>query len=90
MKITKEKAEKVYDILVELGSADKNDKDNFIYNHTKYACNEWRFCGKLGFGGKYRSEYNKVTCYPEDETSQRKELINKINERLSQIQNYIQ
>lgn len=82
MKITKEKADKVYDVLVEIGGADKTDKDNFIYHHTKEECSEWRFYGKLGFGGKYRSGYNMVTCYPEDETPQRKALIDEINERL--------
>lgn len=81
MKITKEKADKVYDVLVEIGGADKTDRDNFVYHHIE-GCGEWRFSGKLGFGGKYLSEYNKVTCYPEDETTERLKLINEINEKL--------
>ena len=62
-KITKEKAGKVYDLLV---GAYEPDRDNFIYHHTesKDGCSEWRFCGKLGFGGKYRTGYKVVGKCP--------------------------
>lgn len=85
--MTKEKANKVYDLLVVFGGAIERERDSFIYHHceNKDGCREWRFRGKLGFGGKYYSRENKVTCYSEDETPERKETIKFINESLSQI-----
>lgn len=81
------KANKVYDLLVSIGGADESDRSNFIYHHCtdKYGCDEWRFSGKLGFGGKYRSKRNRVDCYKEDETPSRIDLINKLNSELEKI-----
>jgi hypothetical protein len=79
MKDIKEKTEgfyeAVYDILVRIGRADPKDKSDFVrsFMDKKYPCTEWRFCGLLGFGGKYRS-YNKVNCYSEDETPERLDI----------------
>jgi hypothetical protein len=86
-KITKEKANKVYNLLVDIGGAYESDRDNFIYHHveSKYGCDEWRFSGKLGFGGKYRSDYNRVDCYREDETPQRIKLMEELNDALAKI-----
>jgi hypothetical protein len=86
-KMTKEKAGKVYDLLVSIGGAYEPDRDNFIYHHTesKEGCSEWRFSGKLGFGGKYRSGYNGVDCYREDETPERIKLMNELNGALAKI-----
>ena len=86
-KITLEKANKIYDLLVDIGGACEPDRDSFIYHHTKseYGCTEWRFSDKLGFGGKYRSGYNRVDCYREDETSNRIKIIDELNAALSQI-----
>ena len=84
----KERANKIYDVLVELGGASERDRDSFVYHHTKEESempSEWRFGGKLGFGGKYWSERNWVTCYSEDEIWVEVGLIEKINERLSKI-----
>lgn len=85
--IRKEKYEKIYDLLVSVGGADESDKQDFVYHHfeSKNGCREWRFCGKFGFGGKYRSETNTVTLYPEDKTPERVKLIKKINQELSKI-----
>lgn len=85
--ILKEKYNKIYNLLVKIGGAREDDRDSFIHHHceSKYGCNEWRFCGKLGFGGKYRSVYNKVTCYKEDETPERVELIKQLNVELEKI-----
>lgn len=85
----KEFYEKVYDILVELGGAPEDGyRDAFVYNYTeeKFKSNEWRFQGKLGFGGKYRGETNMIDCYTEDETPERLELIKTINEKLKDLQ----
>lgn len=85
--MTKEKLAEVYDLLVTIGGADKDDKDNFIYNHleSKYPCTEWRFWGFLGFGGKYRSTSNTVTYYPEDKTLERIAIAKMLNEKLSEL-----
>lgn len=90
--MTIEKANKVYDILVNMGGAAENYRDSFIYHHTdnihgecNTLCNEWRFCGKLGYGGKYRSDSNTVDCYLEDETEERLEIIEEINKQLKLI-----
>lgn len=48
-------------------------------------CNEWRFSGHLGFGGKYWSQRNDVTCYQEDMTEERRILIDKTNEKLKEF-----
>lgn len=85
--MTKEKANKVYDLLVSIGGAYEPDRDSFLYFHTeyKYETSEWRFSGKLGFGGKYRKATNSVDCYREDATPERVKLMNELNEALSKI-----
>ena len=85
--MTQSKANKVYDLLVSIGGAYEPNRDSFIYHHTenKDGCSEWRFCGKLGFGGKYRSQTNTVDCYYEDFDKEREAIINQLNEALSKI-----
>lgn len=85
--MTKEKANKVYDLLVSIGGAYEPHRDNFVYYHTesKDGCDEWRFVGKLGFGGKYRSDYNRVDCYLEDETPERVKLMDELNRELAKL-----
>lgn len=87
MKITAVKANKIYNLLVSIGGAWESDRDSFIYHHcdVKDGCDEWRFSGKLGYGGKYRSQTNRVDCYLEDETPERKKITNELNEALSKI-----
>jgi hypothetical protein len=48
---------------------------------------EYRFQGNLGFGGKFWNANNRwyVTCYSEDETPERKEMIRKANEKLAAL-----
>lgn len=85
--MTKNKARKVYDILVQLGRANQSNREGFIFHHTESnsECTEWRFQGAFGFGGKYWRDSNKITCYPEDETPELIELMDKINFKLSEI-----
>lgn len=91
MKLQPTFAAEVYDILVTWAGAYDNkdswERNNFIYDHTKtkYDVTEWRFCGKLGFGGKYWSDENCVTCYSEDETKERLEIIKITNEKLAEL-----
>lgn len=78
---------KVYDLLVSIGGAPEGYRYSFIFAHTadNTICTEWRFIGLLGFGGKYRSETNSVSCYSEDETPERLSLIRKLNAELSKL-----
>ena len=86
-KITVNQANQVYDVLVKMGSASESMRDSFIYHHceSKNGCSEWRFGGKLGFGGKYRVQCNKVDCYSEEETPSILNLITEINNELSKL-----
>ena len=83
----KEKANKVYDLLVSIGGASESERNSFIYHHieAKGGCSEWRFGGKLGFGGKYRSGTNSVDCYKEDETQDRIKIIENLNLELHNL-----
>lgn len=61
-----------------------------ITDFDPYPCTEWRFCGALGFGGKFRNNGNNdnvpyVDCYSEDETSERLEMIKKANIRIADL-----
>ena len=55
--------------------------------HTGYV--EYRFCGALGFGGKFRYDPfdNRwyVDCYREDETPERLAMIEQANRRLADL-----
>ncbi len=46
---------------------------------------EWRFQGKLGFGGKYYSGRNVVDCYTEDRDDKTTKIIEELNEKLSNV-----
>lgn len=76
----------VYDVLVQYGGAREEERDDFIYHHctNEYGCDEWRFRGYFGFGGKYRSSPNIVTYYSEDETEELKRLKNFIDNKLKE------
>jgi len=69
--LDKDIANKVYDLLVSIGGALEKERRDFIYHHCEdeYGCSEWRFQGNLGFGGKYKSQTNHVSNYPENETN---------------------
>lgn len=77
----KQNLNKIYDLLVSVGGAREKERESFIYHHTN-GCDEWRFQGKLGFGGKYRSRTNTVDCYLEDETPERTKIVKQLNEEL--------
>lgn len=86
--MTEKFANKVYDILVKVGSASESERNSFIFNHSeevRYPTTEWRFCGSLGFGGKYRSRSNSVDCYREDQNPERLKVIDEINKQLRKL-----
>ena len=86
-KLLKDRAHKIYDLLVKIGGAREDERQDFIYHHCDdpHGCREWRFRGKLGFGGKYRSTWNGVTYYPEDETPEMIEIKKLLDEELKKI-----
>jgi len=75
----------VFTILVNLVGANEIYRNDFLHAHLYGNCEEYRFQGKLGFGGKYRSKTNTIDCYSEDETKERKKIIKNINTELSKI-----
>lgn len=88
--LTQDFAKSVYAILVEAG-AEPQWLDNFLHHFTgDDPPSEWRFCGKLGFGGKLRyRDYEEpplhVDCYPEDNTKQRQTVIDDTNSKLEAL-----
>lgn len=86
--IPKEAAEKIYDYLVEHGSApvsihdgiDRN-KEVFVFHASQEGITEYRCVFALGFGGKFWNNMDRwyVSCYKEDRTPERDALIRKIN-----------
>ena len=94
MKLSKEYAEKIYDILEEIG-ASSNMRDSFIHIQTNSQCDEWRFMGKLGFGGKFWNEWSysankpkwRVSCYLEDENEKTIKIIEETNNKLKLLAN---
>jgi hypothetical protein len=84
-----------YTILVEeCGASDIDDQYgprwlfvNMMLNEPQTT--EYRFIGALGFGGKFwpGDEFDppRVTCYQEDETPKRREMIDKANKRLKEL-----
>jgi hypothetical protein len=86
-RLTKEFANQVYNILVKEAGANEYMREDFVFSHTddEYACWEYRFGGKFGFGGKYWSERNAVNYYPEDHTKRLDKLEAKVNKLLSEI-----
>jgi hypothetical protein len=81
----------IYSILVNIGGASESMRGSFVQNHEdeRLPCTEWRFCGHLGFGGKYRSKTNNVDCYKEDETPKRLAIIHELNEVLAKLSNIV-
>ena len=82
-----EDAQAVFDILVEEAGASPGLRDDFVF-HQRRGCREFRFQGKLGFGGKFwnwRGVRLHVNCYPEDLTDERAEIIQRTDARLNQL-----
>jgi len=75
-------------IVVEECGANFKDGAAFIrYGLDHPDWTEWRFQGKLGFGGKLWNHNGKlyVAYYAEDETPERYEMMQKANKRLAEL-----
>ena len=78
----------IWNILVELGGAHAPSIDQFVhFMEEADQFREFRFCGKLGFGGKFwwNSGRMYVNCYREHETRSTKALIKRINAALAKL-----
>lgn len=81
-------ADKIYDLLVEIGGASEDERESFVLNMTsEKRTDEWRFQGNFGFGGKYWPLKNHVTYYPEYETEEREKLVGSLNGKLQELFN---
>jgi hypothetical protein len=77
---------KVFDLLVSIGGAPESMRQDFLLHHTTGdPTDEYRFQGKLGFGGKYRRKTNRVDCYSEDENEERLKIIERLNAELAKL-----
>lgn len=83
-------ADIIYTLLVEEGGAPEHEREAFIREYTdKEPSKEWRFRGRLGFGGKFRIGERGgkprlyVDCYPEDNNDERQRIMDGINSRLA-------
>lgn len=90
-KITTEQANAAYDILVREAGAngDHGERYSFVYHvsQSPRPTNEYRFGGKLGFGGKFRNNGNNdgipyVDCYREHLTPEVQAVIATTNAAL--------
>lgn len=75
----------VWQVLVEECGAWNGDEHALrAFEHHWPGCVEYRFQGKLGFGGKVWANMGRVyvTCYPEDSTREREGMIAAANARL--------
>jgi hypothetical protein len=79
----------IWDILVADAGAMEQERNSFIQAQTRdeYRCTEFRFCGDLGFGGKFWVNNDRiyVSCYPEDMTKKRGDIIEKVNAKLAAL-----
>jgi hypothetical protein len=93
MPLTVDQANAVFDVLVahagqqnDVGE-DSHHRKMFVWIQSHEDCPEYRFGGALGFGGKFRIDYNgwRVDCYREDESPSRLDMIEKTNEALAEL-----
>lgn len=77
--------DQIYTVLVDLCGATERDRGDFVWNFDRIR--EWRFQGRLGFGGKFYREREglRVGCYPEDRTPERDAMVDMANRRLKEF-----
>ena len=83
-------ANKIYDILEKECGAWVSEREGFVYhqvNDEEDLTSEWRFCGKLGYGGKFWRANDRlyVNYYNEDQTKERDAMVERANKLLEQI-----
>lgn len=94
--MSRETAEEVWSILVRAAGASPDGRDDFVFHQTRGFVDEYRFCGALGFGGKFWRSTRRtdegtlaerwyVNGYPEDQTPQTTAAIERTNEALAAV-----
>lgn len=78
-------ANKIWDILVAHCGASERGREDWIGTNHYHGITEYRFCGSLGFGGKFWADRFKVSCYMEDETPERLKAIVEANRLLKEV-----
>lgn len=89
-RLSKRMANRVYDILVEVCGALEAQRDRFVAYQTERAdgqCSEWRFQGRLGFGGKFWRQHGRlyVNYGSEDASDEKMSICNEANHRLGKL-----
>ena len=83
-----ERANAIYDILAEYAGAPEHGRVSFVYHAEEgRSPMEHRFCGHLGFGGKFRMNAGRiyVDYDPEDRTAERDAIVKATNEALAAL-----
>lgn len=80
-----DKANRVYDLLVSIGGAKEEDRENFLFEVCDRKSVEYKFNGKLGSGGKYKATWNGVTYYHETKTPEIVQIAELLNYELKKI-----
>lgn len=95
--LSESEAAAVWQVLVDHAGAPDHamSRDAFVQFQSTNVCEESRFQGSLGFGGKFRrnrvwiggtrAESWTVDCYAEDMTADRQAVIDKTNEALAEL-----
>lgn len=89
-KLSAKRANVVYDILVARAGAREDSRDEFVRYLTEDCRwgHEYRFIGSLGMGGKLHHNHGSlnISCYHEDETDERREIIETVNGLLETLE----
>jgi hypothetical protein len=95
--LSESEAAAVWQVLVDHAGASDHPYDGEVFVHCQTVAveREWRFCGSLGGGGKFRrnrvwigdtrTESWTVDCYREDVAPDRQAVIDKTNEALAEL-----
>lgn len=87
--MTEVEADAVYNILVEHAGADEHGRREFAAMHANGRCDEYRFVGWLGFGGKFWRHDWRVSAYPEDITPGRQAIVDVTNAALADLRSWL-
>lgn len=83
--------QRAFDILVNDAGASALDQTSFVlaYTEVEHRATEFRFGGHLGFGGKFWRNNGRfyVSCYREDATPEKTQVIQIVNAKLSALAN---
>lgn len=85
--LTADEIRQIFDILV--AECDVRPDQFAMFEASWPKCVEYRFMGSLGGGGKIwwnpSSQHAPVyvTCYPEDESNRRHDIVERVNEKLA-------